>query len=122
MSDRQLLLIDVCGRLPYDFVIKGEYGNYVNVNYYNAQIEHLLDRIVDGLNKLVLRPLSSMTEEEEIEFINLTDDFLKLGNKHYAILSLKQMDWLNKNMFDYRGLIPKGLAVEGKKEQFKNYV
>lgn len=119
MSDRQLLLIDVCGRLPYDFVIKGEYGNYVNINYYNAQIEHLLDRIVDGLDKLVLRPLSSMTAEEEIEFINLTDDFLKLGNKHYTILSLRQMDWLNKKGFDYRGLIPMGLTLPATEEMYK---
>ena len=121
MSDRQLLLIDVCGRLPYDFVIKGEYGNYVNVNYYNAQIEHLLDRIVDGLDKLVLRPLSSMTKEEKEEYDSkrkhICDDY-----NRYCFDTIESIDWLNKNMFDYRGLIPKGLAVEGKKEQFKNYV
>lgn len=26
-------------------------------------------------------------------------------------ITLAEIDWLNKNMFDYRGLIPKGLAI-----------
>jgi hypothetical protein len=29
-------------------------------------------------------------------------------------------DWLNKNMFDYRGLIPKGLALEAKEGMYIN--
>jgi len=29
---------------------------------------------------------------------------------------LKTIDWLNKNHFDYRGLIPLGLAIEVTKE------
>lgn len=79
--------------------------------------------------KPYLRPLSSMTEEECKELKKLMncdyvtdcelgytvggqvdyDDFLV-----YYEESSKLIDWLNKNMFDYRGLIPKGLALEAK--------
>ena len=60
--------------------------------------------------------MSSMTEEETIEFINLTDSIIKFVNKHYAVLSLQQIDWLNVHHFDYQELIPKGLAIEVTKD------
>ena len=53
-----------------------------------------------------LRKMSTMTEEEEIIFIN------KQGYDIY--------DWLDKNMFDYRGLIPKGLAIEAPEGMYDN--
>lgn len=52
--------------------------------------------------KPYLRPMSSMTEEEEKEF----EETLQ-----YTQYTLESYDWLNKNMFDYRGLIEKGLAL-----------
>lgn len=56
-----------------------------------------------------LRPLSSMTDEEREEY----SLFIGEKNGHsYFIDPISQMDWLNKNMFDYRGLIPMGLARE----------
>ena len=55
-EEKNLVLIDLCGRLPYDIVINDEYGDYINVNIYNAHIEHLIDRVVSGLDKMVLRP------------------------------------------------------------------
>ena len=63
--------------------------------------------------KPYLRPLSSMTEEEILEFIRIGDSILRIGEKKLiCILSLKQMDWLNAHHFDYRELIEKGLALE----------
>ena len=62
--------------------------------------------------KPYLRPMSSMTNEElrqynylyaERENNNEFDDI-----KQYSDL----IDWLNAHHFDYRGLIPKGLAIE----------
>ena len=116
-EDKELLLIDLCARLPYDFYIKEEYGDYVHITLYSANIEHLIDRVVDGLDKLVLRPMSSMTEEEkkiQKDYIyhfsknslpNYEGDFVFGDEAHEYI------DWLNKNHFDYRGLIEKGLAL-----------
>lgn len=103
-EDQNLILVDLCGRLPYDIEIQDEYGDYINVNIYNANIEHLIDRVVSGLDKMVLRQMSSMTEEERQEYgLVLCDE-----------LSINQFDWLNAHHFDYRGLIPKGLALEAK--------
>lgn len=62
-----------------------------------------------------LRSMSSMTEDEQKEFVQfhcinlcpvIMDCCLTLDNES------KMFDWLNKNHFDYRGLIPKGLAIE----------
>ena len=73
-----------------------------------------------------LRPMSSMTEEESAELSNiisewfdkelfyLTEDpFLEyaLSRINYSISPLL-FDWLNAHYFDYRGLIPMGLALE----------
>jgi hypothetical protein len=61
-----------------------------------------------------------MTEEEINEFILISDTVFWLGNKRSTcILSLEQMDWLNKHHFDYRGLIEKGLALEAPEGMYK---
>ena len=108
-EEKNLVLIDLCGRLPYDIKIKDEYGDYINVNIYNADIEHLIDRVVSGLDKMVLRPMSSMTDEEEDEYEIIIRSSLTT-----------HIDWLNKNMFDYRGLILKGLAIEDTEGMYNN--
>ena len=78
-----------------------------------ADFEESLKQGVDVQIKPYLRPMSSMTEDEIKEFILIADTVLWLGDKRSTcILSLKQMDWLNAHHFDYRGLIPKGLALE----------
>ncbi len=72
--------------------------------------------------KPYLRPMSSMTEEEEKEFVQfhcttlcpiIINDCLTIDNEG------KMFDWLNKKMFDYRGLIPMGLALEAKEGMYK---
>ena len=115
----ELLFQDLCARLPYDVKItiagySGRYDCTLNSQHLNStySIEYL------GL-KPYLRSLSSMTESERKEFDNLSkfDEDVWMGNhkvgfpKNVRIMS-KCVDWLNKNMFDYRGLIPKGLANE----------
>ena len=106
-EEKNLVLIDLCSRLPYDMKIKDEYGDYINVNIHNANIEHLIDRVVSGLDKMVLRPMSSMTDEEEDEYEIIIRSSLTT-----------HIDWLNKNMFDYRGLIPKELALEATEDMY----
>ena len=65
--------------------------------------------------KPYLRPLSSMTNEEQKEFVQfhcvtlcpvVIDEMLTLDNES------NMFDWLNSHHFDYRGLIEKGLALE----------
>ena len=122
-EDKQILLQDLCARLPYGVVIKEEYGDYINVNIYNAHIEHLIDRILAGVDKLVLCPMSSMTAEEYNEYQELYDYEERSYNQgcefydewkveiNNAERLFKITDWLNAHHFDYRELIEKGLAL-----------
>ena len=125
-EDKDILLKYLCMALPYGVMIKEEYGDYINVNLYNAHLEHLIDRISDGLDKLVLRPMSSMTDEEKKEMHNLLSpegtaiyvyDGISMPMNHYGeFVSYEFMNriiqYLLKNHFDFIGLIPKGLAIE----------
>lgn len=136
-EEKDLVLTDLCGRLPYDIKIKDEYGDYINVNLHNANIEHLIDRVVSGLDKMVLRPTSSMTQEEEDELCklctlsdcNVNADWeccgVEIIQTHprygtYFATDYSALNWLNKNMFDYHGLIPKGLALEATEDMYND--
>ena len=106
-EDKELLLKDLLSRLSYG--IKVQYNNEIyNIDYISALYEEvkldILDNYTIGISdiKPYLRPISSMTEEERQEYgLVLCDE-----------LSINQYDWLNSHHFDYRGLIPKGLAIE----------
>ena len=80
--------------------------------------------------KPYLLPLSSMTEEQLYEIKEITEfkynhntlELVKWTETHttlefwleevpqYSVIEV--FDWLNKNHFDYRGLIEKGLAID----------
>ena len=66
-------------------------------------------------DKPYLRPMSSMTEKELIEFNNIpsTKNYqIVNGDLPWDVANYKQIDWLLKNHFDFMGLIPKNLAIE----------
>lgn len=135
-EDKQLLFVDLSSRLPYrvkcfhphgvgelDSIEVKDYGIHVifktpDDNYYS--IEDC---------KPYLRPLSSMTEEEyddmfrqlysaQEEIFRNCSDTDTIGK--LIANDMVRYDWLNKNMFDYRGLIEKGLALEASEEMYKN--
>ena len=114
-EDKDLLLKDLSARLPYG-VICDIYNDTCTIKekLLIGGLSHFCDDTIAV--RPYLRPMSSMTEVEVIEFIKLTDSIIKFANKHYAVLSLQQIDWLNAHHFDYRGLIEKGLAIEVTKE------
>ena len=97
-EEKDLLLRDLCARLPYD----------CNVTIAEGGIDGLQWNNEDGLEyiKPYLRPMSSMTEEERKEYKHLV---AFSGSPDGAA---NFVDWLNKYHFDYRGLIEKGLAIE----------
>ena len=112
-EDKELLLKDLCARLPYGVKVQHQHEDYldeiqtierISRRYGEIETESVLGFVDDF--KPYLRPMSSMTEEEKREY-NLTKT---LSIVDYP--TLKSFDWLNKNMFDYRGLIEKGLAIE----------
>ena len=127
-SDKELLLKDLCARLPYNVKVKVECGDipYGPTVLSKLDIKRkvaLFDFEVRIENcKPYLHPMSSMTEEECIELgnINATIENISevIPNVPYYIevACSKQIDWLNAHYFDYRGLIEKGLAIAVTKE------
>lgn len=126
-EEKELLLKDLSARLPYGVKIEltwwvmGE-GTCINTTLEPDHIEQLLnDEYGDTEIKPYLRPLSSMTEEEFDDMFNklysAQEEFFRNCSNTDTIGKIiandsVRYDYLNKKMFDYRGLIPKGLAIE----------
>lgn len=129
-EDRKLLLQDLSARMPYGVKIKlGDYVYQVcgynsekplplNIwYYYGNSSKSLIDVYLEDYHPY-LRPLSSMTEEEENEFKKIFELELKAIESpgghtiESAASSVFAIDFYNKYHFDYRGLIEKGLAIE----------
>jgi len=119
---KNLLLRDLCARLPYNVYIndRGTPNKLINVCWdgikfvvncspFGTGHGRVGTPLFDGdvcYVKPYLRPLSTMTEEEKLEF-SLVPIYTFV---HYN--EIAKMDWLNEHHFDYRGLIEKGLAIE----------
>ena len=120
-EDKELLLKDLCARLPYGIImntLNGDghlcsinqtiFGNEYGVNIKATKRDYFNDNECDI--KPYLRPMSSMTDEEKLMY-----EGLMIGTDNISYM-LDIIDWLLKNHFDFRGLIPKGLAIEVTKE------
>ena len=127
-KDKELLLKDLCARLPYGVKVKTNNINILKLGTHTRVGEYVTDVIEPC--KPYLFPLSSMTEEQFVElkvFADLTYEGNTLEliewNDNCKTLEfwleeipsyelIKVFDWLNKNHFDYRGLIERGLAID----------
>ena len=115
-EETQLLLKDICARLPYGVIIEiTSWGGTVGASYDMRLDAGLLADLLHSEDdfKPYLRPMSSMTDEEEKEYHKIVDGFLNFENAPRVV------DWLNEHHFDYRGLIPMGLALEAPKDMYK---
>ena len=125
-EDKELLLKDLCARLPYGVKIQVPYeagSGYFDetvwevnndgpfhVNGWGIEYEYV---------KPYLFPLSSMTEKQEREY-NMLRDFVYTHHYEYEdiVEDMKlcdnwgSIDYLNAHHFDYRGLIEKRLAID----------
>ena len=133
-EEKQLLLIDLCGRLPYGVIcydeVQKEAGIFKQFEYEGFGRIHNGRglRFVENI-KPYLRPMSSMTEDEKDEMFgictlsncSINSNWECVGvevmSSHprygdYYSTDYKVIDWLNAHHFDYRGLIEKGLALE----------
>ena len=134
-KDKELLLKDLCARLPYGVKAKvldesvlqydytAEEGGFIN------GIENLNDGLFvikcreDGYVltydefKPYLRPMSSMTDEEQRTLDSMCNGVEMVSRLSGLKMFDKAFNWLDENHFDYRGLIEKGLAIDatGKK-------
>lgn len=116
-EDKELLLKDLCGRLPYGVMVKDRNGIH-KLMVGNTEFTDLFYSNKCNI-KPYLRTMSSMTDEEvkefyDVEFMDAKVGYIKPAcNWHFTINGI---DWLNKYHFDYRGLIEKGLAIKTTKE------
>ena len=124
-EDKELLLKDLCARLPYgvkccDFCYNDDddivntietleciYPFIMKYKYKDIDTKHAIGRI-----KPYLRSMDDMTEEERHEYntIAMHTIVTSKGFVHFEATDL--IDWLNARHFDYRGLIERGLALE----------
>lgn len=132
-EEKQLLLKDLCARLPYGTMVNFTLGDIrfdeivssVDVNGSNVQVytKHGFLRcplegdpeIELSQVKPYLRPMLSMTEEEHVKLKAVYDNGSNGLFDEYS-----HIDWLNANHFDYRGMIEKGLALEAPDGMYKN--
>jgi hypothetical protein len=126
-TNKELLLQDLCARLPYGVKVESVFINLDTKEHKSCGIEVFdatsILMIRDGLGefKPYLFPLSSMTEEQRKYIadrwgINEDFDFEIDPNwgEYFVDLcdAVDYINWLNENHFDYRGLIEKGLAID----------
>ena len=115
-KEKDLLIGDLCARLPYEvkfmcnkniYIAKGinlivtDEGNWE----YAVTAKDIVPIEIDFI-KPYLFPMSSMTEKEKLMY-----EGLMIGTDNISYM-LDVIDWLNKNHFDYRGLIEKSLALD----------
>ena len=108
-EEKQLLLKDLCARLPYGVKVHLVYDEDTE-DIREMGLGSLHDIIFDNAEgKPYLRPMSSMSEEEWKEYNQI--------GKSFSFTD--EVDWLNEHHFDYRGLIPMGLALEAPEGMYK---
>ena len=143
-EEKQLLLKDLCARLPYgvkgirtyrpeETVTLGEIiprckmnPNVGNGSFCKLGFDDTLDCCVIAEFKPYLRSMSSITEKEEEEFKQVLEielDYLASDETGHTVKSATSsafvIDFYNAHHFDYRGLIPMGLAIEAPEGMYK---
>ena len=139
-EEKELLLKDLCARLPYEVkcLVSFDDGTKEIMTLKTGLPNSFGRWDFDNENcsgcsnnfKPYLRPMSSMTEEEKKEISELIDapieidsdgDIIYLGG--YSIIPCSDyqiyIDYLISHHFDFRGLIPMGLAIEAPEGMYK---
>ena len=131
---KELLLKDLCARLPYNIICKVEFresGEYKSKNMFlsgvftdEAYFTTKGGSIYSNEYKPYLFPLSSMTSEQLFEVqeimgkneIEIEDGFFNIIDSSRNTITyleiLAVLEWFYKNHFDINGLIEKGLAID----------
>ena len=130
-KNKELLLKDICARLPYGIKVQIKYYDdvwkllsiYTNgTTYATRDIGYPIETYFENC-KPYLFPISSMTKEQRDELYKigwyLNEDkiyscFRNYDDVNYKthIDSFELINWCYKNNFDINGLIPMGLAID----------
>jgi hypothetical protein len=132
-KEKELLFKDLCTRLPYGVKVHACYeptgewfdAELIGLDYTNKDVDYSVQYTdskcpyAGSTTKIkpYLRSMSSMTEEECIELSHLfpseTDVWKYIKTPvPLHIANPEQFDFFHKKHLDWRGLIPKGLALE----------
>lgn len=128
-EEKELLLRDLCCRLPYGVkcapvITNGEIntiGGYCDI------LNDFFIKEVGGwfnisMIKPYLRSMTSITEEEKLQLVQYACIGEDLNGEFIDEVQRKDchryVDWLNSHHFDYNGLISKGLALEAKEGMY----
>ena len=124
-EEKDILLKDLCARLPYGVMVLEDLdkefdGGYVSKLATVTEIKgenmfltkNTLTPVTIEEVRPYLRPMSSMTEVEKEQY----DVVVDFCDDTYCP---DVVDWLLANHFDFRELIPKGLALEASIDMYK---
>lgn len=145
-EQKQLLIKDLCSRLPYETWVKYEGKEWLVTGYGHGRVS-LLPSVFSSVGgpcplmeevRPYLRPISSMTEDEMDKLFDVLhidkdgndEDWIKindaLGIKFFFPTGkwvenvAEAYDYLNSIHIDYRGLIENGFALEAPANMYKN--
>ena len=128
-EEKDLLLKDLCARLPFGLKCinvnwpKDGYVEVSNIWTREQKVQIFEDWVNIEYCKPYLRPMSDMTDEEKYTYRHMLG--ATLNSEGVSIMFVYEedfsmvIDWLNEHMFDYRGLIEKGLALEAPEDMYK---
>lgn len=132
-EELELLLTDLCGRImkrPKGILLNGMFDpEEVTIVGYSGRFVVVLrkgdyDEVPAEKVRLYLRPMSSMTDGEKNEFVQICPSIVDVNTIYgfdcndFEQFSMVE-DFLLSHHFDYRGLIPMNLAVEAKEGTYK---
>ena len=132
-ENKEILIRDLCGRLPYG--VKAYIKNWSKLDRKYYEGVYTVESIDPSLNNIFadserssvevivgyddyeikpyLFPLSSMTEEEWEDYQKIRMIDWVHGDINGTFINAGSIvDWLNAHHFDYRDLIDKGLAID----------
>ena len=118
-EDKNILLKDLCARLPYfENWIQYEGKDYIVTGYGHGRVLLLPSLVSSSVGpcplieevKPYLRPMSSMTEEEAKEVCKLENYENRIicvipNHTYHFTVGDSVIDWLNEHHFDFRNLI-----------------
>ena len=115
-EEKDLLLKDLCARLPYQLTVnwnpsEGVFKDIESNEHSNLE-GWLIDAVKQGTIKPYLRPMSSMTEEE-------TKEYSEIWINREPYMPGGTVDFFNAHHLDYRGLIPMDIALEAPEDMYK---
>ena len=136
-KEKKLLITDLAARTAFGVMVEQSLYPHVEKEQWMKSVQkndavqlywykYINEFVPVHCVKPYLRPMSSMTKEEQKAF----DDFCVIdeeawkgngivGYINQAQIMADAVDFLNAHHFDFRGLIEKGLAIEAPKDMYK---